>query len=117
MKSRFRIAILGALIGSSAMAHAEIVIVNGATVTRTMVLSDGTFGGCMALLSMPIGTGCATNWVSFSCSGVFTDKDRAYRMLDQAQMAYVTGKKVTVYADNTKLHNTYCFAQRVTVHD
>lgn len=110
------IAALVALLGHASMAQADILSVTGATVVRTLVTSDTTHGGCMAELSVPMGTGCTGNWVTFSCAGSFTDKDRAYRMLDQAQMALALGKRVNVFADNTRKHNGYCFAAGIQVY-
>jgi hypothetical protein len=89
-----------------------------AFVERTLVTGDSTHGGCMALLSQPIKEklrGCWGGWVSFSCDGTFTDPVRAYRMLDQAQLALATGMRVLVVVDNTKVHNGYCVASRIDV--
>ena len=53
--------------------------------------------------------------VSFSCSGVFTEKDIAYRMFDQAQMAFAMERQVEIYVDDTKKHNGYCYGNRINV--
>ena len=53
--------------------------------------------------------------VTFSCTGTFTDAVRAYRMLDQAQLALVTAKIVSVTINDANKHNGYCFAQRIDV--
>lgn len=58
---------------------------------------------------------CGTKFVTFSCTGTFTDAVRAYRMLDQAQLALVTAKTVSVTINDAKKHNGYCFAQRIDV--
>ncbi len=89
-----------------------------AFVERTMVTGDELFGGCMAFLSedpaeaLP---GCKNSWVTFSCDGTYTDPVRAYRMLDQAQLALATGLRVLVIVDDSKVHNGYCFASRINV--
>jgi hypothetical protein len=86
-----------------------------ARVTRVLV-DASKFGGCMALLNPPPETylsGCGSAWVTFSCTGDFNDPVLAYRMLDQAQLALVTGKKVFVDVDNEFAHNGYCFASRI----
>ena len=64
------------------------------------------------LSSSPSGalSGCNADWVTFSCSGVFTDNVRAYRMYDQAQLALVTDKTVSVRITNDQTANGYCFA-------
>lgn len=87
-------------------------------VTRVLVVSNDTFGGCMALLSVDpqtVLTDCQKNWVTFSCTGTFTDPVRAYRMLDQAQLALVANKRVWVQFVDTSTHNGYCFANRIDV--
>ena len=61
------------------------------------------------------GLDCPKKSVSFSCSGVFTEKDVAYRMFDQAQMAFALERKVQIYVDDTKKHNGYCYGNRIEV--
>lgn len=117
MSKRLRVLFMSMLAGVSATAAADIVAVRDVRVTKTLVTADTTMGGCMAQLTLPIGTGCQGNWVSFSCSGDFADKDRGYRMFDMAQMAYSLSKRVTVFVDTTKLHNGYCFANRIDVYN
>ncbi len=88
-----------------------------AQVTRVIV-DAANFGGCMAELSISPQTKlatCGTKFVTFSCTGTFTDAVRAYRMLDQAQLALVTTKTVSVTINDAKKHNGYCFAQRIDV--
>ena len=75
-------------------------------------------GGCMAYLSEdPAGVlpACKNSWVTFSCTGTYTDPIRAYRMLDQAQLALATGKRVDVTIHDSKMHNGYCFASRINL--
>lgn len=89
-----------------------------AKVNRVLVTSDNRFGGCMATLSISPHTevaSCAPGWVTFSCSGHFTDEVRSYRMLDQAQLALATGKTIAVWFQDDKKHNGYCFANRIDV--
>uniref|UniRef100_UPI0025D32582 hypothetical protein n=1 Tax=uncultured Thiodictyon sp. TaxID=1846217 RepID=UPI0025D32582 len=73
-----------------------------------VLIDSVNFGGCMAYLSTDPQTqlpGCGANWVSFSCTGDFNDTIRAYRMLDQAQLALATQKNAGFSIDDTKLHN------------
>ncbi len=102
---------------ASTSVQAGTAVIN-AKVNRVLVNGDGTFGGCMALLSVnpqSVLPACGTNWVTFSCSGDFTDPVRAYWMLDQAQLALATDKTVMVVLDDSRRHNGYCFAQRIDV--
>jgi hypothetical protein len=87
-------------------------------VQRVMVVGDNRFGGCMALLAHDPAAqlpGCAGNWVSFSCTGDFAEPVRAYRMLDQAQLALAAGKRVLVQVTDSKKHNGYCYCSRIDV--
>jgi hypothetical protein len=91
-----------------------------AYVTRVLLNADSTFGGCMVELSedpRSVLPGCRSGWVSFSCSGDFTDPVRAYRMLDAAELALAAGKQVWVRFQDDKRHNNYCFANRIDVLD
>jgi len=89
-----------------------------AFIQSTRVTGDGSFGGCMALLSknpaeaLPA---CKNSWVTFSCDGTYGDPVLAYRMLDQAQLALATGMKVRVFVDDSKMHNGYCLAYLINV--
>lgn len=87
-------------------------------VQRTLSDSEN-YGGCMAKLAdRPIeqGVDCRSVWVSFSCSGNFASKDVANRNFESAQIAMLTGAKIHVLVDDTKKHNSYCFAQRIDVY-
>ena len=98
--------------------YADIVAVRNAEIERTLVSDEGRFGGCMVRLNKELadfGLNCPSSWVSFSCSGEFTTKDVAHRMFDSAQMAFALGYRVTVLVDDTKLHNGYCYANRIDV--
>jgi hypothetical protein len=102
--------------GAAQVLAAEAVVL--ADVKRVLITGDDRWGGCMALLSVnpqqSLGS-CAAGWVAFSCSGDFTEPLRAYRMLDNAQLALATGKKVQVWFEDTRRHNGYCFANRIDV--
>ena len=87
-------------------------------VRRTLTVADERFGGCMVALSVSpsdSGLDCDSKWVTFSCTGTYTSKSSALRMYDSAQLAFVTGRTVRVWVDDTKKHNTHCFADRIDV--
>jgi len=110
-------AISAALLLFSGQALAEYAFVT-AQVKRVLVVGGGTYGGCMAQLSVSPSSllpGCSDSWVSFSCSGDFTDRVRAYQMLDSAKLALATGKQVYVVFRDDMTHNGYCFADRIDV--
>ncbi|WP_200238525.1 hypothetical protein [Lamprobacter modestohalophilus] len=104
-----------ALIASTTLAGTAVI--NG-KVTRTLIHNDGGFGGCMAQLSVDPQAAlpaCGGRWVTFSCTGDFTDQVSAYRSMDQAQLALATDKNVMVIIDDTRRHNGFCFATRIDV--
>ena len=89
-----------------------------ADVRRTLTVADDRFGGCMVALSKSPseeGLNCSSSWVTFSCDGTYTSKSRALRMYDSAQLAFVTGRTVKIWVDDTKKHNGHCFATRIDV--
>ena len=91
-----------------------------ATVTRTLATAGDSFGGCMVALSVsPSDEGLACpvdkKWVTFSCSGTHATKANALRMLDAAQLAFVTARPVRVWVNDAKTHNGYCFVERIDV--
>lgn len=103
----------GLLSGGSAWAGVAFIT---AKVVRTMVQPDGTFGGCMAALSVSPASAlpsCAPNWVSFSCTGDFGDAVGAWRQFDQAQLALAGDYHVDVLVDDRFKHNGYCYARRI----
>jgi len=85
------------------------------TVTRIILSSDGTFGGCLIQISGRFSNDCSGGFATFSCTGEFTTKDVAYRMLDQAQMAFALGSRVFVTVEDSKKHNGFCFGTRIDI--
>ncbi len=90
-----------------------------AEVRKTLTMSDDRYGGCMVALSVSPsdeGLDCPdAKWVTFSCTGTHTSKSNALRMYDSAQLAFVTGRTVRVWVDDTKKHNGHCFVDRIDV--
>lgn len=90
------------------------------TITGVLIRGDATFGGCMAALAISPTTklpGCSATYVTFDCAGSFpnTDSVRAYRMLDQAQLAYTLKKTVVVSFNDAFKANGYCLATDLRV--
>jgi hypothetical protein len=101
--------------GGQALAAAGTVT---AYVNQVLITGDDRWGGCMAALSVNPQTvlpGCGATWVAFSCMGSFADPVRAYRMVDQAQLALAANKRVYVGFQDDKKHNGYCYAYRIDV--
>jgi hypothetical protein len=91
-------------------------ILSGVKVDRILLSGDNLYGGCMARLSKPIastGLDCPDSWVSFSCTGEFSSKTEAQRLLSGAQLAYVSGNDVLVAVTDSFKHNGYCVAYRL----
>ena len=105
------------LMVSVSTSHAATAKIRG-LVTKTVIADEGRWGGCMIKMNQTLadaGLNCPASWVTFSCSGVYTEKDVAYRMFDQAQMAFALGREVEVYVDDKKKHNDYCYGKRINV--
>lgn len=98
-------------------AHAAHDVVIG-FVQAVLLTSDDSYGGCMANISDDPAAklaGCSPGWVSFSCTGDYNTELRAFRMLDQAQLALATNKRVRLIFHDDRKHNGYCFASRIDV--
>lgn len=101
---------------------ASTAVADTATITafveKTQVNSGAFRGGCLVSLSedpadsLPA---CRPEWVTFSCDGTYTDPVRAYRMLDQAQLALATGMQVQVFVTDAKMQDGVCVATRIKV--
>ena len=105
------------LLSASGQALAASATVT-AQIDRVLMTADSTYGGCMALLSVDPADalpGCGSGWVSFSCTGDFTDRVRAYRLVDLAELALASGKMAQVFFRDDMKHNGYCFADRIDV--
>ena len=109
----------GAVVLASAIQSTPAVAASAsvtAQITRVLLTSNDNYGGCMAKLSADPAIelpACKPSWLSFSCTGDFTDAVRAYRMLDQAQLAIATGNQVEIWYTDSSLHNGYCVATRI----
>ena len=99
--------------------HADTALVGSATVERARITDGGEFGGCMVRLDKPLadfGLNCPSRWVTFGCSGAFASREVAYRMFDLAQMAFSLGFRVSVFVDDARKLDGYCYASRIDVH-
>ena len=120
-RKRYALALLALGLSPLLFGTASAAVVGfQATITRTLVTADDNFGGCMVALSVsPSDEGlmCPVDrkWVTLSCSGMHTTKANALRMLDSAQLAFVTGRPVQVWVNDAKTHNDYCFVERIDV--
>ena len=106
------------LLTLAAPVHGDVAQLQGVKVLKTLVADGGRWGGCMALLDRDIATAgldCRGAWVTFSCTGDFTSKDIAYKMLESAQMALALDREVSVMVDDQLLHNGWCYANRIDV--
>ena len=104
------------LVASGSVTAATGVI--DAYVDDVTITSGNYFGGCAAALSVSPASvlpNCNARWVTFSCAGSWTSQVRAYRMLDQAQLALATNKVVKVFLDDQRTHGDVCFAYRIDV--
>jgi hypothetical protein len=107
------------LFGMSMQTFAGNGLVVGLPITKILLMSDATYGGCMIYIDSPVInqqlSTCGT-WLSLDCEGNYINSVRAYRMLDQAQLAFSSGKNVTVYfTDANKYNKYYCTVTRMQI--
>ena len=81
------------------------------------ILTDDTYyGGCMVYIEeFESTTTCPNNWVSLSCDGTFNSKENARRMLETAQLAFVTDTNVQITVIEEQLHDGYCVGDMVYI--
>jgi hypothetical protein len=122
MKARFPFLTAALLAAAASIPPAQAVqgLISATTIRTSTVTGDTSYGGCMAALGAAVNTAtnspnCPGAWVTFSCIGTYAPKEQAFHMLDQAQLALALDKKVNVLVDDTKKHNGYCFARRISV--
>ena len=111
------LAILGCFLSMAAGSVVAAEAYHFGTV-RSLLVQEGRFGDCMALISPSPDSSlatCKTDWVTFSCSGDFNSRSGGQNKFNQAQLAMVTGNRVLVVIEDTKLHNGYCWANRIDV--
>lgn len=96
------------------------------TATVDRVLVDGrptgvdslVYGGCAAKVTPDASTilaGCGSSYVSFSCSGDFNSKSTGTNKFNLAQLAFITGQRVELNINDTKLHNGQCYVEALNV--
>ena len=122
MWKRWKKGLWGAVAGLMALgagvASAEIVLIRGVNVIETLSAA-GNYGDCMAGLNKQLSeyiSGCPGNWVTLSCDGTYNSKDAGQRKFESAQLALALGYRASVYVDNTKKHNGFCYAQRMEIY-
>lgn len=91
--------------------------INEVNITRT--LSDIAYGGCMIQVDQHVSSvlpNCpASGWVSLDCDAVYQTQSQANTAWTSALFAYGLNRKVSLYIDDQKKHNSYCVARRIDV--
>lgn len=100
--------------GATAFAASGTIV---SYVNKVLLSADHRWGGCMVYLSANPGTlvPACSGWLTFSCTGDYTDPVQAYRMVDQAQLALATNKRIQITFQDDKRHNGYCFVNRMDI--
>ena len=110
--------VAGLMVLGAGGVSAEMAWVKGVKVTQT--LSDaGAYGNCMVFVNKPLSDvigNCPSNWVTFSCKGTYNSKDAGQRKFESAQLAMALGYRVSLFVDNTKKHNGFCYARRIDIY-
>ncbi len=121
-KNVFLGAVAGVVLLGAGGVSAEVAAVEGVKVIRT-ISNSGFHGDCLVQVSKvfsDIISGCTphagSKWVTLSCDGTYNSKDAGQRKFESAQLAMALGYRVSLWVDNTKKHNGYCFAKRIDVY-
>lgn len=111
-KSKTRIVMSLVLLVLGTSGHAAKYSVTGAV--DDIFVSKGALGRCAVSVEGFSAPGnCGSNWVSLDCSGDFNDKSVSRTMLELAQIAKATGSNVSVYFNDSNLHNGRCVAYQL----
>ena len=73
---------------------------------------DREYGGCMIRVDPDPSTvlaGCGSRFVAPSCDGTHGSKSMAAEVMNQATLAAVTGRQITLEIDNAKKHSGRCY--------
>jgi len=95
-------------------AKADKAYVTG-TIDR-IFLDDVNFGTCIVKISVnpkDILPACKDDWITFSCDGTFSSIEIANRKLKLAELSLALGTQVRLYVNDNKMHNGYCYAERI----
>ncbi len=114
MKNMYLVAPL-LVLGMVAPLPASAAGLSVASVAIQQVSSDIAYGGCYALLSKAVGTGCTGSTVSFDCDGLHNKNGVGNRHYSTALLAFSLNKPVTLYVDTAKQYSGYCVATRISV--
>ena len=118
--------LLTALCSVVADSYAVRSYITGASITQVRVYGDGRFGECTAVLNVNVNndgdqslTCGKASQVSFDCLGDRgTSRSTAQNAFNIAQLAYVTGKVIDLYVDDTdQLSGSMCFSNFIVARD
>jgi hypothetical protein len=119
MKNTSVIALCVLGLSASIASDAAPVAIPKATIKQIVATVDGTYGGCAAVLNLPVAykgmlsTNCKNAWVTLGCDGSLVTKDTALMMLDDVQLALSLSKYITGFVDDSKQINGVCLATRI----
>ena len=106
-------------LGMAHTAHAASGTTAATNIISTMSLDLGSFDLCMVKVAASTNINCGTSselWFHFSCNGaVGNNKEYAKQNYSTALAAYLAGKKVVLYIDDTKKIGNVCFASGIAL--
>jgi len=73
---------------------------------------DREYGGCLIRVDPDPSTvlsGCGSKFVAPSCDGTYGTKSMASSVMDQATLAALTGRRITLGLDNSQKHSGRCY--------
>lgn len=126
MRLHVRVSI-GIFLVASVVSMGSHAVRQGYDTTVAIISSNvDEFGGCSAFLVPGIPSSfdgsfgaCHQNWVTFDCDNNFAaagnTKSKASTAFSQAQVGFITQKKVFIAIESSQSKDGYCWATRVDV--
>ena len=88
-------------------------------ITRTLLTSNGEYGGCMIELREDVnfetGLDCHSRWVSLGCISDVISKEESKLMWNSAGMAFAMDAEIRVWVNDSIKHGEFCTAERIDV--
>lgn len=100
------------LLGVGNSAHAANYNISGKV--KEILLTRSSVGECaVAVENFTAPGNCGAKWISLDCKGDFHGKQIGRSMLELAQIAKATDRKVRVWVSDTQRHNSRCTAYQM----
>lgn len=104
--------LLGVIIPFTVSAN-TVIKIQSATIKS--ISYDTEFGHCHATLNKAPSGACTSKTISFDCKGKYYKNGQGKQYYATALLAFSLEKKVNVWVDSNKKHQSACVTKRISV--